>query len=229
MNQLSAWRKASFFDPDTGDVVQFNHLIPDQSSWKADPIKTEDTLGSVYGGREYALEVGAVDIDGDKQDLLRQWTTAATPIQAAVANMGGKNVLWQQGEDLFFTPPAATKASDGAAPGQCQLYYTGVGSAITERRNLLGGSQTVVFPVANLPLTASFTAGAASSGMTVLFRDYDGKNLASHEISGPKKNKRYGGTFSAPAGTWEVKLKKSAGAISDPALRTDGSREYTGG
>lgn len=222
--EIRGWRKASFFDPATGDVVQVNKIMPEFSSWEPDVIRTEDTIGSVYGGKMLPLVIGSTNVDQAKKDQLTAWMDAGIDIQAVVYNPMGKNIQWLTGEELFYIPAAGSDARQGAAVHQMQLDFTGVGSAIYQRRNLIAkDSFPVVFPIAGVDFTYSITTATVGT-LTIYFEDFAGATLAQKQVATAAG--RISVTEKSPAGTYQITVDEP-GDASDQALRTDGSDQPT--
>lgn len=93
MSLISGIKKASFYDPATGTVVQCNNLAA-EGEFKKDGLGTKNAKGAeVFSGNDSLLELTSYDIAGSSQ--LETWMKNKTPIRAAVYGVQD-NIVWNE-------------------------------------------------------------------------------------------------------------------------------------
>ena len=138
MSVISGFQAASFYDPDSGTVVQINAEDlsgeAEFSKEEVEPDQKDPTGGWPYVGHECTLEVPTYAFEGF--DQLKTWAESGARISAVVAG-AQQNVQWYERDRVRVTQEPAV-----GALGQTQRYVirmTRVSPhpAIYQRVNLL--------------------------------------------------------------------------------------------
>lgn len=130
---VHGFRRGSFFDPTTADVVQTNHLQAGGCSFVQEALDTgeaDPTGGAYFGGDRSVLEWTFFDPDGTLYEQLRQWYEDETRI-SFVAEGLSRNVQWYERDriDQCRRVDIQGSISEGRADGvYVRIVRTGHGS-----------------------------------------------------------------------------------------------------
>lgn len=169
----SGFFKASVYNPETGDVVQFNKIAAEFTEFAKEPIMTETSTGQIFGGFDSRLTIGFVETDGLEQ--IEEWQTDATKINAVVA--GVTNILWYEDVTIKVERGVGVNARDGVAIHQVTLEHVSYIPAIQAGVNLLNAAVK----------TQGFTRGWADSNNDNLADGYSVIEASATDFTAPEQ------------------------------------------
>ncbi len=230
---ITGLRKITVFNPDNGDVAQFNDVKKEGQLNLAPLDADEDTTGGIpYAGDESTLEAVLYDL-GASEAQVKSWMNDNKRIRAV--GLGHQvNFLWTERDRVRIIRP------DFFAPGN-RKYSTltmlrkGGQHKIDHLVNLLhnddlvldegGNVKRIIFPIEGAKLTLSRDFGASPLDGQVTIRALDFAEQELEEVVGTNADGRTSATITLPSGTWFVECVLGA-STGDPALRSDGKKTY---
>ena len=138
MSFVGGWKKASLYDPATGDVAQINKIATEHSEWVDEPMRTEHTKGALYGGTENRATVGFFESDTALLNKIEDWQDGNTPLCLVIVGEQG-NVIWHKPRSVHFVRNIGTDARTGLETHLISLESFGVPDKIWSGVNLLNG------------------------------------------------------------------------------------------
>ncbi len=230
---ITGLRKITVYNPDNGDVAQFN-TVKNEGQLNIAPIDAdEDSSGGMpYAGDESNLESVLYDL-GASEAQVKDWME--TNLRVSVVGLGHQiNFMWIERDRVRIIRP------DQFAPGN-RKYSTltmvrkGGQHKVDHLVNLLhnddlvtdegGNVKRIIFPVkdAELSLSRDFAGAPLNTQVTLRALDFDEVQLA--ESVGTNADGRTSATLKLPIGTYFVECVLGA-AAGEPALRSDGKKTY---
>ncbi|MCA1800322.1 MAG: hypothetical protein LC650_03425 [Actinobacteria bacterium] len=132
----SGFFKASIYNPDTGDVVQFNKIATEFTEFAKTPVTTETSTGQIFGGHDCNLTIGFFETDGLEQ--LEQWQDEGVRLRVVVA--GVTNILWYENETISVERSVGVNARDGVTIHQITISHVSFRPRVQAATNILNGA-----------------------------------------------------------------------------------------
>ncbi|MEX1120857.1 MAG: hypothetical protein WED82_01900 [Balneolales bacterium] len=228
---ISGWKKAVFWDPDSGDAVQVNTLSTEHSSFEPAIIKNETPTGSAFGGRRIPLVVGFLDSDGIPQ--LETWMEGNTPVRSAVYARAGKQIIFQESEEIAVVPGYGISMRNGADVHRAEMEVLGENPDVVQKQNVAEAIEftanvgDIILPISGITWTVAADYTTADGNLVVTAYDYsDGVVATSSQALSAG---RVSTGITAPAGTWRIEIDlvdTGASVPSNVSMRADGNAEY---
>lgn len=149
MANIKAIHRLSLYDPATGDVVLLNRLSTD-GGYEKEPIATEVSDGTIFGGYTHTLTAIFFDMPGGARAQLETWEEAGTELNCVGLSDTGAMLWYHPTEMTGFIDSLQTNARDGVSPFQFELttsvpyadIYTGTNILrAAMKRNDIGRTQ----------------------------------------------------------------------------------------
>jgi len=229
---ITGLRKITLFNPDTGDVAQFNTVKAEGqlnlNQINADP---DSTGGIPYAGDDSELSATLYDL-GAPEDQVLLWRSDGARISAV--GLGHQvNFLWLERDHAFYQRPYQF-ATGQRKRGSLSIKRTGGQHKIDHMMNLLHNDNLLdtpssnvkrfPFPIEGAVLTLSRDFSAGDANITIKAISYDGVTVL-QTVTGDGASPRTSAKIMLPASTYYVECDLGQ-AGGNPALRSDDSTEY---